>query len=109
MKKEHVDETEDELRPEYDLSTLKNRVRGKYAESYKAGTNLVLLEPDVAQAFPDSESVNKALRVLLDAKLSALLVDVARRLGDAQAAGGETPRLPEAAKSSGEAERDVSR
>lgn len=109
MKKEPVDETEDELRPEYDLSTLKNRVRGKYAEKYKAGTNLVLLEPDVAQAFPDSESVNKALRVLLDAKLSSLLVDVAQRLGTARAVSDETPRSPEAAKTSGEAERDVSR
>lgn len=107
MRKEHVDETQDELRPEYDLSTLKNRVRGKYAEKYRAGTNLVLLAPDVAQAFPDSESVNKALRVLLDAKLAALLVDVARRLSDAQAVSEETHRSPEAVKNVGEAERDI--
>jgi hypothetical protein len=44
---------------------LRNRERGKYAEKYKKGTNLVLLAPDVAEAFPDSESVNEALRLLL--------------------------------------------
>jgi hypothetical protein len=65
MKKEANSKMEDDLRPEYDLSQLKNRVRGKYAERYKRGTNLVLLAPDVAQAFPDSESVNEALRLLI--------------------------------------------
>lgn len=60
-----TDEMGDELRPEYDLSQLKNRVRGKYAERYKAGTNLVLLAPDVAQAFPDAAAVNEALRMLM--------------------------------------------
>jgi hypothetical protein len=65
MKKEINSEIEDDLRSEYDLSQLKNRVRGKYAERYKRGTNLVLLAPDVAQAFPDSESVNEALRLLM--------------------------------------------
>jgi hypothetical protein len=58
-------EPEDELRPEYDFSELKGRVRGKYAERYRAGTNLVLLEPDVASAFPDAETVNEALRLLI--------------------------------------------
>lgn len=65
MKKKINNETEDDLRPEYDFSQLKNRVRGKYAERYKAGTNLIRLAPDVAQAFPDSESVNEALRLLI--------------------------------------------
>ena len=65
MKKESNNEMEDELRPEYDLSQLKNRVRGKYAEKYKAGTNLVLLAPDVARVFTDAESVNEALRLLI--------------------------------------------
>ena len=60
------DELNDELRPEYDLSKLKNKVRGKYAERYKQGTNVVLLAPDVAEAFPDSDSVNKALRLLIE-------------------------------------------
>jgi len=65
MKNQTNSNTEDDLRPEYDFSQLKNRVRGKYAERYKKGRNLVLLAPDVAQAFPDSESVNEALRLLI--------------------------------------------
>ena len=56
---------EDDLRPEYDFSQLKGRVRGKYVERYQAGTNLVLLEPDVAAAFPDAKTVNEALRLLI--------------------------------------------
>jgi len=55
----------DELRPEYDLSKLKGGVRGKYLEHYRAGTNLVLLSPDVAEYFPDERSVNTALRTLI--------------------------------------------
>ena len=53
----------DEILPEYDFS---QGVRNRYAVRYAAGTNLVLLEPDVAERFPDSESVNRALRSLLD-------------------------------------------
>ena len=52
----------DEVRPEYDFS---RGVRGKHYESYRAGTNVVFLEPDVAKAFTNSESVNQALRLLL--------------------------------------------
>jgi len=55
----------DELRRQYDLSKLKGAVRGKYAARYNAGTNLVLLSPDVAEHFPDDRSVNTALRRLL--------------------------------------------
>jgi hypothetical protein len=55
----------DDLRPEYDFASMKGGVRGKYAERFAAGTNIVLLEPDVAQAFPTSQSVNEALRMLL--------------------------------------------
>jgi hypothetical protein len=65
MKKVESEMEEDELRPEYDLSQLKGRVRGKYVERYRAGTNLVLLEPDVAAAFPDAKAVNEALRLLI--------------------------------------------
>jgi len=64
MKKD-VDELEDELRPEYDFSKMAGGVRGKYVERYRAGTNLVLLDPDIAQAFPTDASVNEALRLLL--------------------------------------------
>lgn len=57
---------DNELRPEYDLSELlKGGVRGKYAERFKEGTNLVLLAPDVAAVFPDEESVNEALRLVV--------------------------------------------
>jgi hypothetical protein len=55
----------DELRPEYDFTQLQGGVRGKYVERYKQGTNLVLLAPDVAQAFPTAEAVNEALRLLI--------------------------------------------
>lgn len=55
----------DELREEYDLTKLKGKVRGKYVEPYKESTNLVLLEPEVAEAFPDSEAVNNALKMLI--------------------------------------------
>ncbi len=54
----------DELRREYDLSKLQG-VRGKYATRYQAGTNLVLLSPDVAEYFRDEQSVNTALRKLI--------------------------------------------
>jgi hypothetical protein len=54
------------MRPEYDFSQLKGRVRGKYVERYREGTNLVLLDPDVAAAFPDAKAVNDALRLLMD-------------------------------------------
>ena len=66
MKKASIKRQTDELRPEYDLRTLKGAVRGKYYRRAMAGTNLVLLEPDVARAFPDSDSVNRALRLLRD-------------------------------------------
>ena len=55
----------DELRREYDLASLTGRVRGKYHERATAGTTLVLLDPDVAEAFADGPSVNQALRAYL--------------------------------------------
>jgi len=65
MKMESNHELEDDLRPEYDFSKMQGGVRGKYVECYRAGTNVVLLEPDVARAFPTSDSVNEALRLLM--------------------------------------------
>jgi hypothetical protein len=65
MKKVEPETEADEMRPEYDFSKLKGRVRGKYVERYREGTNLVLLAPDVAEAFPDADSVNEALRFLI--------------------------------------------
>jgi hypothetical protein len=60
-----------ELRREYDLSKLKGGVRGKYAARYRSGTNLVLLSPDVVEYFPDEQSVNTALRSLIDVAKSS--------------------------------------
>ena len=62
MKKESE---KDELRPEYDASLIRGSARGKYAQPYRAGTNLVWLAPDVAAAFPSAEVVNEALRLLM--------------------------------------------
>ena len=53
----------EEMRPEYDI---RGGVRGKYYERYQQGTNVVLLEPDVAAVFHNSESVNRALRMLIE-------------------------------------------
>jgi len=55
----------DDLRPEYRREDLGKGVRGKYFAAYQKGSNLVLLSPDVAKAFPNSEAVNEALRSLL--------------------------------------------
>jgi len=55
----------DDLRPEYRREDLGEGVRGKYYRAYTKGTNLVLLSPDVAAAFPTAEAVNEALRSLL--------------------------------------------
>ncbi len=52
----------DEMRPEYDFS---QGVRGKHYQSFRAGTNVVFLEADLAEVFPDSASVNQALRLLV--------------------------------------------
>jgi len=66
MMSEETIETEDELRPEYDLSQLlEGGVRGKYAAQYQQGVNLVLLEPDVAAAFTSAQAVNEALRLVM--------------------------------------------
>jgi hypothetical protein len=60
-KKAHADD----LREEYDFGALKSGVRGKYYKQAQEGTNIVLLDPDVAKAFPTQESVNEALRLLV--------------------------------------------
>jgi hypothetical protein len=56
----------DELRPEYRREDLGQGIRGKYFESYRKGSNLVLLSPDVAKVFPTEEAVNEVLRSLID-------------------------------------------
>lgn len=67
MKKKAAENNDDELRPEYDFASMKGGVRGKYVDRYRAGTNLALLEPELAQAFPTDEAVNEALRIVLKA------------------------------------------
>ena len=62
----NYDAEDDDLLPEYDLSTLlKDAERGKYVTLYREGTNLVLLDPEVAAAFPNAEAVNQALRLVM--------------------------------------------
>jgi hypothetical protein len=63
MKDEQNDERDSDMLDEYDFS---GGVRGKHAARYAQGSNVVVLDPDVAEVFPDSESVNKALRALAE-------------------------------------------
>jgi hypothetical protein len=65
MNKELDGDMSDELRPEYNLSQLGEGVRGKYVARYRPRTNLILLDPDVAEAFPNKKAVNEALRLLM--------------------------------------------
>jgi len=57
----------DDMRPEYDFATMRGGVRGKYAKRFREGTNIVLLDDDVAIAFPNETAVNEALRTILRA------------------------------------------
>lgn len=71
MKKASAKKNNDDLRSEYDLSQLKGGVRGKYYREATAGTNLVLIDPELVSVFPNTESVNRALRLLADTAESA--------------------------------------
>ena len=62
MSQENKAKPEEQMRAEYDI---RGGVRGKYYERYRLGTNIVMLEPDVAAVFHDAESVNRALRMLI--------------------------------------------
>lgn len=63
--KKKSDAGADEMRVEYDLGALSGGVRGKYYDQVQAGTNLVVLDADVAEAFASSQEVNAALRMLV--------------------------------------------
>ena len=66
MRKKSAKGRNDDLRSEYDLGELlRTGMQGKYAQRYREGTNLVLLAPDVAEAFPTAEAVNETLRLVL--------------------------------------------
>ena len=65
MKKASSKQLDDDLRPEYDFSSLKGGVRGKYYRRFQASTNIVRIEPDLAKVFPTDEAVNEALRTVM--------------------------------------------
>jgi len=72
MKKAPANKVRDGLRSEYDLTKLKGGVRGKYYRRATAGTNLVLIDPELVDVFPDTASVNRALRLLVDTAASVV-------------------------------------
>jgi hypothetical protein len=61
----------DTLRDEYPEELIKSGVRGKYTKSYREGTNIVLIDPDLHELFPNSEAVNRALREYVASKRTA--------------------------------------
>ena len=65
MKKIVKQRNHEEMKPEYDFASMKGGVRGKHYREYRNGTNVVLLQPDVAEAFPTEGAVNEALRGIL--------------------------------------------
>jgi hypothetical protein len=67
MRKTSKAVSDPDLRAEYDFSCMAGGVRGKYVERYRAGVNLALLEPEVAEAFPTDKAVNEALRTAMRA------------------------------------------
>ncbi len=68
MKKNSTKKQDDyELKKEYDLSKMTVLPRGRFDPKRRIGNNVVLLEPDIAKAFPSDEAVNEALRLLLKA------------------------------------------
>ena len=82
----------DELRPEYKRSDFGKLLRGKYAARVSTGTNVVILEPAVAKAFPTDKAVNDALRVVLEmaeatARLTRRSTRTPRRRRSAPAGG----------------------
>jgi len=56
----------DDMRAEYDFESMKGGVRGKYARRAREGTNIVLIQPEVAEAFPTEQAVNEALKGVLN-------------------------------------------
>lgn len=65
MKKPTERRERDDMRSEYDFASMAGGIRGKHYEEYRKGSNVVLLEPDVAEAFPTEDAVNEALRGIL--------------------------------------------
>jgi len=63
--KKPIEHRNHDMRLEYDFASMRGGVRGKYYDEYRKGTNVVLLKPDVAEAFPTEDAVNEALRGIL--------------------------------------------
>lgn len=87
MKRPVKDRNHVEMRPDYDFAAIRGGVRGKHFQEYRKGTNVVLLEPDVAEAFPTEDAVNEALRGVLTTTRA-----VRRNGGLPDRAVGTTPR-----------------
>lgn len=64
MNSNHTTSEADDMREEYDFADMKGGVRGKYVKAFEGKATTVLLDSDVAEIFPDSASVNEALRTL---------------------------------------------
>jgi hypothetical protein len=92
MKKASANRRTDDLRPGYDLTRLAGGVRGKYYRQAIAGTNLVLIEPELAHVFRDSESVNRALRLLVNTAEAAATPAQGRRRKDRGTLGASATR-----------------
>lgn len=65
MKKFVEGSSRGDIRPQYDFASMSGGIRGKHYQEYRKGSNVVLLQPDVAEAFPSEEAVNEALRGIL--------------------------------------------
>jgi len=63
-----MSKSKDEMRSEYDLKSLGKGVRGKYFKQYQEETNIVVIDPELSEAFPNTKSVNDALREVLDSR-----------------------------------------
>lgn len=83
----------DDLRPEYDFAAMKGGVRGKYARRVHAGTNIVVIAPEVADAFPTEQAVNEALKGMLSTTRAV------RRTGGLPNTALQPSRGPRTAKS----------
>lgn len=60
-----MSEANDDMRPEYDVNSLEGKVRGKYYDQYQKESNVVVIDPDLTEAFPNAKAVNDALRAAL--------------------------------------------
>lgn len=71
MSEELMNSDKDTLRDEYPEDLIRSGVRGKYTKGYREGTNVVLIDPDLLELFPNSEAVNRALREYVSKKRTA--------------------------------------